>query len=403
MAKRCKIDPLPAVAGAATLPSNDSSFCSHSWCESRNLAGCYVCDRTGEKRFVTLANYSDMVSLVRIDPPMGTSDVLFSVAGCNLHSWIEGAQFGPVLGRFRPFAAVMEWVAAAPWGEQVWHWTAPINGHSAAVQAAHDTVLLKALTEHPGGSRENHQPHDFCTDRFRDMTESEWQAALEACHVCGPNAAPRRERPRALLMLAPSAGGKTSLAPRFAGEFSMSLEGSVHADGGIFRSFHGQYAAAVEHGKVCGSMWYHVWPAAKSVVQMAKRKVIEAAMDGNQDLVISDTGSDLQKLLKLIRSLKDAGYEVGMLGLYASPADICARGINREMSEGKRYNRNLKQMQATFNQFVPVISAINGPFKIVHNARDQEPDVTLEGRGFAGSSVPQKLADDLAAITSSLE
>jgi len=327
---------------------------------------------------------------------------LFSVAGCSLHSRIEVAELGQALGRFRPLAAVIEWADAAPWGEQVWRWTAPVDGHSAAVQAAHDTMLVEALIEAPGDHRESHHPRDFCTERFRDMTESEWQAAIEACHVCGPDAAPHRERPKALLMMAPSAGGKTSLAPRFAGDFSMNLDEAVHADGGIFRSFHNQYAAAVEHSKACGSLWYHVWPAAKSVVQAAKRKVIEAGMDGNQDLVISDTGSDLKKLLKLISTLKDAGYEVSMLGLYASPADIRTRGLDREMSEGKRYNRNLQNLRATFDQFLPVIGVINGSFKVVHNARDQQPDVTLEGRGFNGSAVPQELADNLAAITSAL-
>lgn len=142
------------------------------------------------------------------------------------------------------------------------------------------------------------------------------------------------------------------------------------------------------------------WPAAKSVVQRAKKEVLRLAMARKQELVVSETGAELENLTSLVAELQKNGYKVSLLGIFADPRSIMERGIAREIIDGKLYNRSLKKLKATFQNFGKAIALVDGSFKIVHNASGEEPKVVLEGCGFRGEALPQSLEEDLNALFS---
>lgn len=389
----------------------------HAWCEGLSLMGYYkrpgtiassgssllgaCCIREGNSRLAgevkaVLADSAAEVSELRLELTMVSGfsfKCLFAVKGCALHLPGEKpGKEGEQIGKFNPVSCSIVWDKGSPFGPETWEQVRKLNGKSIERSVKDDLPLMQALAV------DGNSTLDFSAQPFRTMTDKEWAGALEACCVTGEKAAPSREKPKALIVMAPSAGGKTTVVTRLAGSFGIEIEKSVRADGAIFRDFHQQYALLCENGVTNGGIWFNAWPAAKSIVQKAKKLVLKDALEKKQDLVISDTGAEVESIEKLTSMLKKGGYLICLVGIYADPQAILQRGIAREIGEGKRYNRSIPKLRQTFEHFGAAISMIDGPFKIVQNAHGQEPAVKLEGTGYNGAAVPQdvqKVLDDL--------
>jgi len=236
---------------------------------------------------------------------------------------------------------------------------------------------------------------------FRSLNEDEYRRAAEAVRLSGPNAAPGREKPRALIVMSPSGGGKTTVLHAYASKFGMDEKETVEIDGSAFRDCHAQYKAVLENGKKNCGIWWSAWPAFKSIFSLVKKGFFAKAIKGRQDILMADTGVELSKTLKQVEELKEAGYGVHFLGIFAEPAEIIARGIARELEDGKRYNRDLKKLCKTFEAFAPTIAAVNGDYILASNRQGQSPVVFKEGKG--GESITFTLQDALAAVSSAVE
>eukprot|EP00928_Gymnodinium_smaydae_P057629 TRINITY_DN40848_c0_g1_i1.p1 TRINITY_DN40848_c0_g1~~TRINITY_DN40848_c0_g1_i1.p1 ORF type:complete len:379 (+),score=72.17 TRINITY_DN40848_c0_g1_i1:49-1185(+) len=367
----------------------------HKWCESMSLAGRYT-RKGGDGSMVslTLESYTAEETSVSLEPePAGFQGCLFSLKTGKLHAKGEDGAVGEELASINHIGGLISWVAAAPWGEETWEFAEKVPEHSLTIRISEDEALLAALSD--AGD-----PIDFTASPFRKLTEAEWQGALAACRVIGSSAAPAREAPKALYVMAPSAGGKTSVCTKFAASYGINLDEAVRADGAMFREYHKQYDLVCENGKANNGLWYNAWSAAKKVVQNSKKDVIRQAVENKQDLVISDTGSDTAaSAAKLMAD----GYSTHVLGIHADPKEICARGVARELGEGKRYNRNLKKIVQTFDMFAPAIQAINGEYKIVLNSTGREPVAQLEGTGCSGGDLPEGLVDRIREFTRASE
>lgn len=295
---------------------------------------------------------------------------------------------GPEVARFEVVSQTLRWTPSSPFGDNLWVLKAKLPG-SISRAVREDAELMAALD----GSL------DFCRQPFRKLTELEWTEAMEACGVTGPKAAPPQAVPKALIVMAPSAGGKTTVVRKFASSYGLAPDAAVHADGAIFRDYHAQYSRLCENGTANSALWFNAWPAAKAVVQSAKKEVLRKAFATKQNILVSDTGAELDSLQGLVTKLKDASYEVCLLGIYADPQAILTRGIAREIEEGKRYNRSIEKLRATFDNFSAAISMVDGAFKIVHNPQGGQPSATFEGQGGA---LPPALAEKLEALVRSI-
>ncbi|CAE8669401.1 unnamed protein product, partial [Polarella glacialis] len=145
---------------------------------------------------------------------------------------------------------------------------------------------------------------DVLHEAMRPLTEEEFELAAHAARASGPQEAPRREKPKALFVIAPSGGGKTTVLRTHAARFDMNPAEAVLIDSAVFRDFHAQYKAFVDNGLSNQGIWFRAWPAAKDVLVKAKKRILVAASEAKKDLLISDTGSDAQKLADAIVKLK---------------------------------------------------------------------------------------------------
>eukprot|EP00929_Paragymnodinium_shiwhaense_P070949 TRINITY_DN36035_c0_g1_i1.p1 TRINITY_DN36035_c0_g1~~TRINITY_DN36035_c0_g1_i1.p1 ORF type:complete len:1318 (-),score=384.14 TRINITY_DN36035_c0_g1_i1:211-4164(-) len=387
------------------LPSSHAAAASEpletQWCETKFLAGTYDLEGEEPDAYVKIRPESSDEELVNvtIDSPQGELEATFDVNSCLLKAKVGGSW---QLGVAADGRAVLTPVEKCPMlmleGSKL---TERANDPASALEHSlvDDKALLKAL-----------EGKNFFSAAFRDLSEEEFQAAAEAA---GCKKAPKRDAPRALFVVAPSGGGKTTVLKSV--DFGMKIEECVLADSAIFRDFHAQYKSLLDNGLSNKGIWHCAWPAVKDVVSKAKKRIWTMASEQKQDLLVSDTGSDAAKLVKSVQELKGKGYTVHLCGVFADPHEIMQRGVAREVGEGKRYNRSVSKLKQTFDAFAPVVKEVNGDFRLVKNASGLKPEVYKEGRGgdditfdlkralVMGPEEPQEAELDVAELTYIME
>jgi len=363
------------------------------WCEAMSIAGCYATGLSEDKASnvaVSLSDYSAKVSHVIFQPQVASS------IRCEFH--VESSSFFAIndqgfgvldLGKFNHIQRCIEWNESAPWGQQAWKLMCKIDGHSVSVAITEDEHLLKSLTTSDGAVL------NFSRGGLEAFTAAEVTAAQHAVRVLGPKIASAHLTPKALVILAPSAGGKTSMCQWVAPKFGMDLTDVVWIDGSILRSQHEQFRCVVANGASNAGVWHCAWQSIKNSEKAVKHQIFKLALKQSQDIIYPDTGNNVKELLDIIQQLKTAGYFVSVVCLYAPPMEIMTRGIRREVQEGKCYNRNVDKIQQSWKALEPSIQAANGYFKVVHNRTGMKPLVISEGRCFDGCVVPRLLWDDL--------
>mmetsp|Transcript_2311 Transcript_2311/g.4828 ORF Transcript_2311/g.4828 Transcript_2311/m.4828 type:complete len:1317 (-) Transcript_2311:48-3998(-) len=356
------------------------------WCETQLLAGHYKCEATDVEMEVLPSNLEDEnvdVSLKRLAPgKKSDNDWVFDITTCTIRT-----KLGLPTYALKVDADGTPTLHAAAGGlQEVFKQVRPLAGMSLSFPISKDSELKAAL-----------DGLDFCQSSCRALNEDEFQRAAVEARLRGPGAAESKVKPKALYIVAPSAGGKTHVMQKLAGSFGIQLQQAVSIDSAVFRDCHPQYRALINNGRANHGLWYRAWPAAKGVLSKAKSRLQKEAMANKQDMLISDTGHDAGKLLKSIEDLKAQGYNVSLCGIFADPQEILARGLARELDDGKRYNRSLEKLMQTFNVFAPAVQAVNGQFWIVSNLVGRQPEVYMKGMG--GRAIEFNLKAALAAVS----
>lgn len=354
------------------------------WCEICLLAGVYE-SSGGDSMFeIVPANLADevvpvSVTVIRSGCLLETMQATFDASSCTLSA--PDASWRWLLCLCPDGKACLKEQGDLRYGMLVQINT--IYGKSLTFPISQDQALLEAL----GGL-------DFCRMNLRALSEEECRLAAEAAHLSGPSEAPSRSEPRALLVVAPSGSGKTSVGPSYAGHFDMKPEEMVIVDSKTFLDFHAQYCALLHNGIANQGIWFRSWPAAKQAISKAKDTMLDAATSKKNDVLVSETGANVEKMLKVIDKLKEQGYIVNLCGIFASAQEIIDRGVAREVRVGKRFNRDLRKLCKSFDAFAPAVKAINGRFCLVRNSQGKSPDIHLEGCG--GTSISFNLDEALA-------
>eukprot|EP00927_Polykrikos_kofoidii_P061019 TRINITY_DN55908_c0_g1_i1.p1 TRINITY_DN55908_c0_g1~~TRINITY_DN55908_c0_g1_i1.p1 ORF type:complete len:1135 (-),score=175.71 TRINITY_DN55908_c0_g1_i1:206-3610(-) len=238
---------------------------------------------------------------------------------------------------------------------------------------------------------------DFLRQSFRPLNASEYDCAAAIARLSGPDAAPSRHEsvPKALVAVAPSGGGKTTVVGACAHWLDFDVFSAVVIDGAVFQNCHAQYSALIANGLANKSIWQRAWSAMKGVVGEAKERMLKAAIAAKQNVILTNTGSDVERLLQIILGLRNDGYVVSLCGIFANPAEIVSRGVARELRHGKTFNRDPEKLRRCFDAFAPVVRALNGKFCLVRN-RDGRNRPELYMRGEGGSDIVFSLEEGLA-------
>jgi len=387
-----------ARSGVIGYPFQDAEVgqqeAATKWCEAMNVAGHYVTGLPADWASdvaVTLSDYSVKASSVVFQPEVAPYiRCEFHVVTSSFFAVSDKSAGKLEVGLFNHIERCIEWNTNAPWGQQNWKLICKIDGHSLSVAITEDEQFLKSLT------KDDATVLNFTRDGLDGLTDAQVAAAQKAMGVCGPQKASSHQTPKALVVLAPSSGGKTSMCPLFAPKFGIDLTDVVSIDGSPLRLHHPQFTCCVANGASNAGVWHCAWPSIKKNMKQVKKQVFKLALEQCQDIIVTDTGSDVKALLKSIQELKTAGYSVSVLTLCGPSMEIMERGIRRELLEGKRYHRNLNKIRETWQALEPSIQAANGLFKVVYNRTGLEPSVVNEGRCLDGGAVPRLLWDDLS-------
>ncbi|CAJ1397122.1 unnamed protein product [Effrenium voratum] len=180
----------------------------HAWCETLSLVGRYRREDGGVVEVTVLDPCQEVTEVQLNPPPAETFRCVFSAKTCCLH--LPGAPVGEKLARLEVTTQRLLWDSGP------WRLEEKLPG-SICRGVREDARLLSALDL--GGG----QILDFCAGPFRALLETDWSAAKEACLTGSWG-------PKALLVMSPSAGGKTTVVSRLLGSFGISSSAAKEGD-----------------------------------------------------------------------------------------------------------------------------------------------------------------------------
>eukprot|EP01013_Petalomonas_cantuscygni_P016023 TRINITY_DN32965_c0_g1_i1.p1 TRINITY_DN32965_c0_g1~~TRINITY_DN32965_c0_g1_i1.p1 ORF type:complete len:388 (-),score=57.83 TRINITY_DN32965_c0_g1_i1:4-1167(-) len=141
-----------------------------------------------------------------------------------------------------------------------------------------------------------------------------------------------RRRPHAILLIGPSASGKSYIKPKIPKFLRVDLTDFAEIDGHEIRSHHAGWAAATSDPTVgFKDLWSHF----RSRLAVVKKALWREALQHKYNLIIPWTASNVGKTLLDFERLRSAGYKIDVVGLVAAYAASRDRMLNRAHMTGR--------------------------------------------------------------------
>jgi hypothetical protein len=194
-------------------------------------------------------------------------------------------------------------------------------------------------------------PDDILSGLLTNFTEEE----IEKIHArVNKTLAPRSDRPQALWIFGPSACGKSMLGSQKANQLFGAQQNCVIIDGAEFREYHAGWQAVALHGQEHGVLHSDAWKTFKEAGRRVskaenggdgngwsgqlKRKLLKEALRDRQHVLIPDCANHPDRLQKMIEEVRQAGYGMHALCLWAPVSVTRTRGEERAVREGKLWS-----------------------------------------------------------------
>lgn len=144
----------------------------------------------------------------------------------------------------------------------------------------------------------------------------------------------------ALWLFGPSAVGKTTIRDAVASQLFGSAENAVEVDGALFRDEHAGWQSVAQHGYATGMLHEEAWGIFKkhSGSSKLKKRIIASAIEARQNMIIPDTMNAPDKVEELMSQLRNAGFALHAVCLWAPLVATRRRGEPRSVREGKLWS-----------------------------------------------------------------
>mmetsp|Transcript_87697 Transcript_87697/g.246360 ORF Transcript_87697/g.246360 Transcript_87697/m.246360 type:complete len:403 (-) Transcript_87697:107-1315(-) len=183
-----------------------------------------------------------------------------------------------------------------------------------------------------------HIPGHLEAELLRDFTEAEIQLVFHRVDILV--AEENHERPKALWIFGPPAVGKTTMSEIRGCDIFGRPHNAVVVDGAEFRKEHRGFQDVVRHGIRNNLVYADAWKKFKAtgVMDRMKHKVVDRAIKHRQHLRIPEAAANVDRVYDMFSKLKDAGYEMHAIFLWAPKSETETRGRPRALKEGKRFS-----------------------------------------------------------------
>eukprot|EP00928_Gymnodinium_smaydae_P015956 TRINITY_DN15941_c0_g2_i1.p1 TRINITY_DN15941_c0_g2~~TRINITY_DN15941_c0_g2_i1.p1 ORF type:complete len:586 (-),score=109.91 TRINITY_DN15941_c0_g2_i1:175-1932(-) len=177
---------------------------------------------------------------------------------------------------------------------------------------------------------------------LRDRTRAELLApefpARAAALMAG--GAPVECDAHALIVLGPSAAGKSYALRCFENLACVVPKGAMQVDGSFIRDASITWARTAATAEANGLAGFSDYFAEyfKPSMDKVKASILTDALARKANVVVPDTGSNLSSLVSLTDRFALAGYSVSFAAIYADQSVCEVRGKQRESKDGKKYS-----------------------------------------------------------------
>jgi len=185
----------------------------------------------------------------------------------------------------------------------------------------------------------------------------------EAYENSGFFSAKSAEKPAAMWLIGPSACGKSTLAPQAAKWVGMDTDGYVTVDGEAFRDAHSGYKKAIQKGRQNGCVWWGAYLGIRENINEEKQMLLESGMQERKNLLIPSTCLRRSQCVDVTETLKKAGYDIHIIGVFGDKDTIVERGRKRAKFQGKRYDP--REFELALMMFAPMLRLCNGMWRMV--------------------------------------
>ena len=237
----------------------------------------------------------------------------------------------------------------------------------------------------------NSVPDGMLQGLTRGFTESERKQVFEVSRLLLADAG--HSTPKALFVCGPSGVGKSSITARAVRELMGSEMNAVLIDGALFREYHGGWTCVRADGLQRDPPAIHkeAWDTFKrtKVSERLKNDMFEKALGNRQHLVIPDCATNIEKVRKRIVTLREAGYEVHLIALYAPEDLVTERGVARSVKEGKAFStRGYQDSLRNTLQLLHEAGQLGVPYTMYDNSAELEEVTLAEYEMMCAESVP---------------
>ena len=186
----------------------------------------------------------------------------------------------------------------------------------------------------------------------QDVPRADMHQGIEDDHFTGVTP-PTGRKPIVYVMGGGGAAGKGGVLRAMQQKNAIAQPGTaVHLDPDVIKKMIPEYDALVLTGDTRGASVVH-----EESSYLTKR-IQPRAIAGKYDVILDVTLGDEAKALKMLKSFKDAGYEVRLFGVTIDPATAAVRAIKRATEPGNDQGRwvPLDQLLKAHKAFTPAFA-----------------------------------------------
>eukprot|EP00755_Sulcionema_specki_P014347 Sspe_Gene.56412::Locus_31034_Transcript_2_3_Confidence_0.333_Length_1554::g.56412::m.56412 len=268
-----------------------------------------------------------------------------------------------------------------------------IQGLHACVQHPCGNIYWDFKSERclPGRVWQDTMPPEVREKVDRDFTPEEVQTIEDTIHLHSAPSNPDDIPPRAIFVIGPAAAGKSAVRHKTEDILQIKLEDYVEVDGDEFRKAHKGWIGVLNGDPTTG--YRDALNILLPYTRKLKKRILSDAMSQRKNIILPSTGSNFEKLVKEVDSVRAQGYRVDVIGLVVSYTEARARALNRAHENGRWNDGTWEKWEAAMHAIKHFMDPSRSDWCIVFDNEDFTKPSTIYTRTHSAPFVESVMAE----------